>query len=104
MTGQTLQDDVQNMEGACHHSHPLVRRTIPEPLNSAVGVNAVDVTGRQADIDQLSVTQVAQAHPQPLALAPFLKRKPISLEQAQDVPLRWSGPYSRLQRCGARRG
>ena len=95
---------MQNVEVTCHHSHPLVRRTIPEPLNSAVGVDAVDVTGRQADIDQLSVTQVAQAHPQPLALAPFLERKPTSLEQAQDVPPRWSGPSSHLQRCGARRG
>ena len=68
--------------------------------------DVVDVTGCQADIHQHSITQVVQADTQPLALTPFLKRTPISLEQAQDAPSQsgwWSSRFlfgeSVSQRC-----
>jgi hypothetical protein len=46
-----------------------------------VSVDVLDVIGRQADIQQLSVTQVAQAHSQSRASASFPKGTPTSLEQ-----------------------
>src|SRR6202790_2721770 len=70
-----------------------MRRAISEPIDSSVSDDAVDLSARHADVHQLPVTQVVQAGSQPPALAPLLKRTPISLEQAQDAPLRcgrWS--------------
>jgi hypothetical protein len=71
-----------------------MRRAIPEPLDSPVSCDVVDVTSCQADVDQLSLAQVVQVDPQPLALASFLKRTPISPEQTRDAP----------RRCGWRSG
>src|SRR5438034_8122506 len=70
-----------------------MRRAISEPIDSSVSGDAVDLSTRHADVHQLPVTQLVQAGSQSLALAPLLKRTPISLEQAQDAPRRcgrWS--------------
>src|SRR3954469_1402328 len=102
----------------CHQLHPTVRPpqirpAISEPLKSSVRFEVVDVTGCQADIHQFSVTQVMQADTQPLALASFLKRTPISRKQTQKAPRRCGWRSSRFliresvsQRCniGARCG
>ena len=65
-----------------------MRRAISEPIDSSVSGDAVDLSTRHADVQQLPVTQVVQADSQPLALALLLERTPIPLEQAQDAPRR----------------
>jgi hypothetical protein len=44
-----------------------------------VSVDVLDAIGRQADIHQLSFSQVVQAYSHSLALASFLKGAPASL-------------------------
>src|SRR3954467_7358915 len=69
-----------------------MRRAISEPFDSSAGDEVVDITGRQADICQLSVIQVMQT----LGLAPPSERMPISLKHTQDAPCRCDGWSGRL--------
>ena len=62
-----------------HTAAPQVHRAISKPVDGSLRRDVVDPIARQADVDQLPVAQVGQ---EALALAPRLKRTPISLEQA----------------------
>src|SRR3954452_19965036 len=70
-----------------------MRRAIPQPIDSSLRCDVVDLSTREADIHQLPVAQVLQGDSQALALALRLERTPTSLEQAQDALrrcCRWS--------------
>src|SRR6266496_1217671 len=57
-------------------------------VDRAVGGDVVDFAARNADVLEFEVIEVGQIGSQPLACAPFLKRSPISPQEAEDATLR----------------
>jgi hypothetical protein len=61
-------------------------------IDGPIRDNVFDLTARHADIHELPVVQAVQLGAFPLSFAPFfapfLKRTPISAEEAEDVPRR----------------
>src|SRR5256885_8715581 len=57
-------------------------------VERAVRGDVVDLAARNADVIEFEVIEVGQIGAQPLACAPFLKRSPISPQEAEDATLR----------------
>ena len=57
-------------------------------VDRAVGGDVVDLAARNADVLEFEVIETGQVGSQPLACAPFLKRSPISPQEAEDATLR----------------
>src|SRR6266516_1287553 len=68
-------------------------------VERAVRGDVVDLAARNADVIEFEVIEVGQIGAQPLACAPFLKRSPISPQEAEDAtPSSWSCVPIRLRR------
>ena len=84
---QPLRNDAPVVSSFGHPSVPDIRRSSCGPdaswIDISVRGDVVDLTARDADIVEISVTQVEQPGSYPLAFVPFEKGSAAIAEQAQ---------------------